>query len=106
MLTDNMFESLPSNSDPGWSMRNLVEGMAKAVVSVPDAVTVEMIEEDEAITFKVNVASEDTGRIIGKQGRVANAMRTILRAVAGKEGQRVFLKIGSIHGDEHNRATF
>jgi predicted RNA-binding protein YlqC (UPF0109 family) len=106
MLTDNRFDPLPSNPDPGRLMRDLVESMAKAVVSVPDAVTVEAIEEEEAITFKVNVASEDTGRIIGKQGRVANAMRTILRAVAGKEGQRVFLKIGSTHGDEYNRATF
>ena len=74
-------------------MKELVEFMAKALVNDPDAVVVREIEGASATIYELSVASEDMGRVIGKQGRVANAMRTLLRVAAVKEGKRVTLEI-------------
>ena len=74
-------------------MKNLVEYMAKSLVNDPDAVEVREIEGTSAIIYELNVASEDMGRVIGKQGRVANAMRTLLHVAAIKEGKRAMLEI-------------
>ena len=74
-------------------MKELVEFMAKALVNDPDSVVVREIEGASATIFELSVAPEDMGRVIGKQGRVANAMRTILRVAAVKEGKRVTLEI-------------
>ena len=71
----------------------LVEYMAKALVNDPDAVVVREIEGTSATVFELSVAPDDMGRVIGKQGRVANAMRTLLRVAAVKEGKRVTLEI-------------
>jgi uncharacterized protein len=75
------------------TMKELVEFMAKSVVNDRDSVVVREIEGAASTIFELSVASEDMGRIIGKQGRVANAMRTLLRVAAVKEGKRVTLEI-------------
>lgn len=75
-------------------MKELVEYIAKSLVDDPSQVNVEVVEEDNKFTVvKLNVAPDDTGRVIGRQGRVADAIRTLLRAVATTEGKRVTLKI-------------
>lgn len=74
-------------------MKELVEFMAKALVNDPDSVVVREIEGASSTIYELSVAQEDMGRVIGKQGRVANAMRTLLRVAAVKEGKRVTLEI-------------
>jgi len=74
-------------------MKELVEYIAKSIVTMPEAVVVtEEISSDSTI-LKLQVAPEDRGRVIGKQGRVAQAMRTLLRVVATREGTRARLEI-------------
>jgi predicted RNA-binding protein YlqC (UPF0109 family) len=67
--------------------------MARAVVTKPEEVRVEEVEGASMIVLELSVDSGDMGRIIGKEGRVANAMRTLLRTSAAKEGKRVNLEI-------------
>ena len=74
-------------------MKELVEYIAKSIVNAPDDVVVTEEESEEGITLKLQVNDEDKGRIIGKQGRVAQAMRTLLRVKAAKAGTRVNLEI-------------
>ncbi|MEJ2732000.1 MAG: KH domain-containing protein [Anaerolineae bacterium] len=74
-------------------MKELIEYMAKALVDDPDSVQVEEIEGTSATIYELHVAPDDMGRVIGKQGRVANAMRTLLRAAAARQGRRVTLEI-------------
>lgn len=75
-------------------MKGLVEYIAKSIVTVPDAVVVtEETTQDRNVILKLQVAPEDRGRVIGKQGRVAEAMRTLLRVAAIREGVRVQLEI-------------
>jgi len=78
-------------------MKELIEYIAKSIVSTPEDVKVTE-ETDEAddknvVVVKLEVAPDDKGRVIGRQGRVAEAMRTLLRVVATKEGVRVRLEI-------------
>jgi len=74
-------------------MKELVEYIAKAIVNSPDEVVITEEITDTYVTFKLQVAEEDKGRIIGKQGRVAQAMRTLLRVTAAKQGTRAILEI-------------
>ena len=74
-------------------LKDLTLEMARAVVSRSDQVTVEEVEGASMIVLELSVASDDMGRIIGKEGRVANAMRTLLRTSAAKDGKRVNLEI-------------
>ena len=75
-------------------MKGLVEYIAKSIVTLPDAVVVtEEITADKNVILKLQVAPEDRGRVIGKQGRVAEAMRTLLRVAAIRGGVRVQLEI-------------
>jgi predicted RNA-binding protein YlqC (UPF0109 family) len=74
-------------------MKELVEYIAKAIVNSPDAVEVTEETGEQGTTLKLQVADEDKGRVIGKQGRVAQAMRTLIRVKAAKEGTRVSLEI-------------
>jgi predicted RNA-binding protein YlqC (UPF0109 family) len=74
-------------------MKEIVEYIAKAIVRAPDEVKVTEESDDEGILVKLEVAAEDKGRVIGRQGRVAEAIRTLLRVVATKEGVRVRLEI-------------
>jgi predicted RNA-binding protein YlqC (UPF0109 family) len=75
------------------NMKELIEYIAKALVDDPDQVHVEEIEGTSATIYELRVAPDDMGRVIGKQGRVANAMRTLLRAAAARQGRRVTLEI-------------
>ncbi len=74
-------------------MKELVEYMAKSLVDDPSQVRVDEISGSHSVIFELHVAPDDMGRVIGKGGRVANAMRTLLRVAAVKEGKRVTLEI-------------
>ena len=74
-------------------MRELVEFLARAVVDDPDAVSVEAFDEEDELLLELHVADDDLGRVIGKDGRVAKAIRTITRAAAAKDGRRVSVEI-------------
>ena len=79
--------------DIACDMKGIVEYIAKAVVKDPQAVVVREIDGTNSIVIELSVAPDDMGRVIGKGGQVANAMRTVLRVVAAKEGKRVTLEI-------------
>jgi len=74
-------------------MRELVEYIAKSIVNAPDDVVVTEEENEQGITLKLQVADDDKGRVIGKQGRIAEAMRTLVRVKAAKAGTRATLEI-------------
>ena len=74
-------------------MKELVEVIAKALVDNPDEVVVTEKEEGRHVTVELRVASSDMGKVIGKQGRIAKAIRTILSASATRDGKRATLEI-------------
>ena len=74
-------------------MKELVEYIAKSIVNAPEEVVVTQEDSEDGIVLKLQVAAEDKGRVIGKQGRVAQAMRTRLRVAAVREGTRASLEI-------------
>ena len=74
-------------------MRELVEFLARALVSDPDSVRVDEISENGEVVLEVRVAPDDLGRVIGRNGRVANAIRTVAKAAATKEDRRVLVEI-------------
>jgi len=74
-------------------MRELVEFIAKSIVNAPDDVQVTEEEDEHGIILKLQVADDDKGRVIGKQGRIAEAMRTLVRVKAAKAGTRATLEI-------------
>ncbi len=74
-------------------MKELVEYVAKSLVDDPAAVEVTEIPGGSAIVLELRVAPDDMGRVIGKSGRVANAIRVLLRVLAAKHGKRVTLEI-------------
>jgi predicted RNA-binding protein YlqC (UPF0109 family) len=74
-------------------MKELVEYIAKSIVNAPEEVVVTQEDSEDGIILKLQVATEDKGRVIGKQGRVAQAMRTLLRVAAVREGTRASLEI-------------
>ena len=74
-------------------MGELVEFIAKSLVDKPNEVEVNEVEGDQSITIELKVAPEDMGRIIGKQGRIAKAIRTVAKAAAIKENKRVSVEI-------------
>ncbi len=74
-------------------MKALVEFIAKSIVNAPDEVVVNEETDEEGIKLTLQVADEDKGRIIGKQGRIAQAMRTLIRVKAAKQGTRASLEI-------------
>ena len=74
-------------------MTELLEFLVKALVEDPDAVEIEELEEDGDLVYEISVADEDLGRVIGKGGRVANAIRTIAKAAAVRIDRRVIVDI-------------
>jgi predicted RNA-binding protein YlqC (UPF0109 family) len=74
-------------------MKTLVESIAKAVVDDPTHVKVTEETEDTTLVISLTVAKEDMGRIIGKEGRTAKAIRTIINAISTKDGKKAILKI-------------
>jgi predicted RNA-binding protein YlqC (UPF0109 family) len=77
------------------NMQGLIEYIVRSLVDDPSQVRVAKIEGSNTVIFELRVAPEDMGRVIGKGGRVANAMRTLLRVVAARQGQRATLEIVS-----------
>lgn len=73
--------------------RDLVDYMARALVDEPDHVQVNMIEGEKSTIIELSVATDDIGKVIGKHGRIAKAMRTVLAAVSSRTGKRVVLEI-------------
>ncbi len=73
--------------------KDLVEYIAKSLVDDPDNVSVNMIEGEKSTILELRVAQDDIGKVIGKHGRIAKAVRTILSASSTKDGKRVVLEI-------------
>ena len=74
-------------------MKDLLEYIIKSIVAEPDAVKITEENSDEGLLIKLEVAPDDKGRVIGRQGRVAQALRTLLRVKAAKDNTRVRLEI-------------
>lgn len=74
-------------------MKDLIDYVAKAVVDNPDQVNVTQIDGESTVVFELRVNQQDVGKIIGKQGRTINAIRTLLNATAAKSGLRAMLEI-------------
>jgi len=74
-------------------MKTLVESMAKALVDKPEDVNVNEVEGERTTVYELRVSQNDLGKVIGKQGKTARAMRTILSAVGTKMGKRCVLEI-------------
>ena len=70
-------------------MKELVEVIAKSLVDYPDEVQVTETENDKAVVLELKVAQSDMGKVIGKQGRIAKAIRTVVKAAASKEVRKV-----------------
>lgn len=79
--------------DDGGSMRELIEVVAKALVDFPDEVSVNVVEGQQTTVLELRVAPADLGKVIGKQGRTARAVRTILGAAGMKLRKRFVLEI-------------
>ncbi len=73
--------------------KELVEFMVKSLVDVPDEVSVNVVEGAKSTILELRVSPEDIGKVIGKQGRIAKAIRTILSASATRDGKRATLEI-------------
>jgi predicted RNA-binding protein YlqC (UPF0109 family) len=74
-------------------MAELLAYLARELVDDPEAVRVEEEERDGALVLVLHVAPDDVGKVIGRQGRIARALRTLIRASAVREGRRVFVDI-------------
>ena len=74
-------------------MKELVEVIAKALVEHPDEVVVTQKEDGKHITIELHVAASDMGKVIGKQGRIAKAIRSVVMAASSKENQKVDVEI-------------
>ena len=74
-------------------MKELVEVSAKSLVDYPDEVQVTETENDKAVVLELKVAQSDMGKVIGKQGRIAKAIRTVVKAAASKEDRKVIVEI-------------
>ncbi len=74
-------------------MKELIEFIARSIVNSPDDVVVTEEQSEEGIRFTLKVADEDKGRVIGKQGRIAAAIRTLIRVKAAKSGTKATLEI-------------
>lgn len=74
-------------------MKELVEVIAKALVDYPEEVTVSEKTEGKTITVELHVAASDMGKVIGKQGRIAKAIRSVVKAASSKDNKRVDVEI-------------
>lgn len=74
-------------------MKELVEKLVKALVKNPDAVTVSLVQKGNLEIYQVHVAPEDMGKVIGRKGRIANAIRTVVKAGALRENRKVAVDI-------------
>jgi predicted RNA-binding protein YlqC (UPF0109 family) len=74
-------------------MEGMLEYVAKGLVDKPDDVRVVRTERDGAVVFELHVAPEDVGKVIGRQGRIVRALRTLVRAAGGRVNQRALLEV-------------
>ena len=74
-------------------MSNLVEAIAKSLVNNPDAVEVKELPGEQSIVIELKVAPEDMGKVIGKQGRIAKAIRTVVKAAGIHEDKKIIVEI-------------
>ncbi len=74
-------------------MKELVEYIAKSLVDHPDQVRVNQVPGDQTVVIELEVAPDDMGKVIGKEGRIANAIRSLLKIAAAREGKRAILEI-------------
>ena len=74
-------------------MAELLDYLARRLVDDPSAVRVEELDEPDALVLRLHVAEADVGKVIGRQGRIARALRTLVRASGAREGRRVVLEI-------------
>lgn len=74
-------------------MKELLEQLARALVDEPDEVDVRAIESETAVILELRVAQDDIGKVIGKQGRIAKALRAVIKAVGVKEGKKAMVEI-------------
>jgi uncharacterized protein len=74
-------------------MKELIETIVKPLVDFPEDVLVNVEEEDHRITYKLSVNKTDMGKVIGKQGRVAKAIRTVVYAAGSSQQKKIFLEI-------------
>jgi len=74
-------------------VKELLEYLVKAIVDVPEEVSVMEVEGEKAVVYEIKVNVSDVGKVIGKHGRIINAIRTIVRAAAVKEGKKVSIEL-------------
>ena len=74
-------------------MEGMLEYVAKGLVDKPDEVRVVRTERDGAVVFELHVAPDDVGKVIGRQGRIVRALRTLVRAAGGRMNQRALLEV-------------
>jgi predicted RNA-binding protein YlqC (UPF0109 family) len=74
-------------------MVKFIEEVVKTLVDNPDQVVVNVIQGRDGVTYDIHVAQIDLGKVIGKQGRIANALRSVAKAASVKNGQRIFVEI-------------
>ncbi|MCI7276020.1 MAG: KH domain-containing protein [Lachnospiraceae bacterium] len=74
-------------------MKKLVEVIAKSLVDSPDEVVVTEVEKENSVVIELKVAPADMGKVIGKQGRIAKAIRSVVKAAASKEDKKVIVEI-------------
>ncbi len=74
-------------------MKQVLEIIAKSLVDHPEAVSINEIPGDDSITLELKVAEDDMGKVIGKQGRIAKAIRTVVKAAASRENKHVVVEI-------------
>lgn len=74
-------------------MKELLEFIAKSMVDNPDAVEITVVERESATVLKLHVDETDMGKVIGKQGRIAKAIRTVMKAAASNENKKIIVDI-------------
>lgn len=74
-------------------MKELIEYLVRSLVDNPDQVDIRELDGADVVTFEIRVASSDLGKVIGKQGKIANALRTVVKAGAMKNGKRAYTEI-------------
>ena len=74
-------------------MKDLLEVIAKSLVDYPESVVVREVDGEQAVTLELRVADGDMGKVIGKKGRIAQSIRTVMQAAASRENKRVIVEI-------------
>ncbi len=74
-------------------MKQLIETIVSSLVDHPESISIKTVEEEEKITYQLSVHKEDMGKVIGKQGRVAKAIRTVIYAAGSTQQKKIYLEI-------------